>query len=511
MKKRRVIIASACLFLLLQQAPIMAQTIDATSSFSTGYQQFLQGDYSDAIKNFEKSLQYDESYKNALFYLGKSYYLTGQYGKAKDSLNKLIGQEGDHSDSQMILDQISILNKRVTLDLQNVDVGEILRTFGEKMGMSVVTDTGVAGKISVKFIDIPISQAFKSILETNGFAYTRDGSIIKVTSGQNISGGNIIESNRLKISRTFILNYLLADDLSLTLRDLVTLDTKILTTKGSNVIVVEGLPAIVDKVSKVIAKVDIPPKAVMVQATMIDINFSNSANLGINLSYTNPANANDQIQTLGFANPPTATGATGLYYSVTRGQASALLEVLKQSKDYNLIASPKVIALNNKEAEIIMGQKLGYKVKTVTSTGVVESVDFLDVGTKLVFTPNIKDDNNIIMKIHPEISDGVIIDGLPQKNSTETTTNIVCKDGDTIIIGGLVRTNEQKVNKGIPFLQDIPVLGIPFRRVETQNQKRELIIFITPTIVRKELIDTFPAELERAKNEGKKIKPTLIF
>jgi type II secretory pathway component GspD/PulD (secretin) len=126
---------------------------------------------------------------------------------------------------------------------------------------------------------------------------------------------------------------------------------------------------------------------------------------------------------------------------------------------------------------------LGYKTKTITSSGMIESVEFLDVGTKLKITPQIKSDGTMIMDIHPEVSEGSIVNELPQKNSTETTTRLLVKDGQTIIIGGLIKDVSTETKKGVPIISDIPFLGVPFRKTSIDIQKREIIILISPHVV----------------------------
>lgn len=230
--------------------------------------------------------------------------------------------------------------------------------------------------------------------------------------------------------------------------------------------------------------------------------------MGVNAQWNNPSNANEVAQTKGLANPASMTGAKGLYYSVTSQNLTTLVEALSTRTGFNILSSPKVMAMNDQTAEIITGSRLGYKVKTITTTGMVESIEFLDVGTKLVITPSIKSDGLIIMEIHPEISEGAIIGDLPQKNSTETTTKLIVKDGQTIIIGGLIRDTSKKEVIGVPVLMDIPVIGSFFKRTNLTSEKKEVIVLITPHIVNAKLVGDMSEKAMSMERQKQDISPS---
>jgi type II secretory pathway component GspD/PulD (secretin) len=278
--------------------------------------------------------------------------------------------------------------------------------------------------------------------------------------------------------------------------------------------VVEGNMKTLKKIAAVLRSLDVPPKQVLVEANIIQVNHSNASKLAANLKYTSPSNPYEITQTVNLAQQPTATSAQGFYYSVTTDNMEAVLEALQTKTGYNLLSSPKVLAMDGQEAEIITGSRLGYYVKTVTTTGMIQSVEFLDVGTKLTITPSIKSDGQIMMEIHPEISTGSIVNELPQKDSTETTTKLLVKDGQTIIIGGLMKDLTQDTKTGIPILADIPFIGWLFRQTQTTVTKNEFIILIRPRIVDAAYIAElgYPAaQLNKERIETKQTLPLDLF
>ena len=166
-----------------------------------------------------------------------------------------------------------------------------------------------------------------------------------------------------------------------------------------------------------------------------------------------------------------------------RSELQAEFESLQTKTGLDILAQPRIMAANHKPASIITGERLGYKVQTINGSSISESIEFLEVGTKLNFTPPITNKGHILMKIHPVVSEGSIVDDLPKENTTETTTEVMVKDGQTIIIGGLIRQKDVITNAGIPILVDLPFVGFLFGKQTTTTQKRELIVLITPHIL----------------------------
>jgi type IV pilus assembly protein PilQ len=169
----------------------------------------------------------------------------------------------------------------------------------------------------------------------------------------------------------------------------------------------------------------------------------------------------------------------------------AFVEALETVGDTSVVASPRLLCLNKHRAEILIGQQLGYISTTVTETSTAQNVEFLEVGTQLRLRPFIAPDGMIRMEVHPELSTGSVeLKGeftLPEKEVTQVTTNIMVPDGCTMIIGGLMREDLDKRSGQIPFLGDIPGLGILFRSKSETHRRSEILVLITPRIVNDEL------------------------
>ncbi|MDA1016918.1 MAG: type II and III secretion system protein [Planctomycetota bacterium] len=141
-----------------------------------------------------------------------------------------------------------------------------------------------------------------------------------------------------------------------------------------------------------------------------------------------------------------------------------------------------MLVLNKQRAELIIGERIGFKTLTVTQTSTVENVQFLNVGTQLRLRPFVTSDGMVRIEIHPERSTGDVINGVPRTRTNEMTSNVMVPDGATIVLAGLIEEEETLGQDGVPGLSRIPWLGALFRRRTTTSLKKELIVLITPRI-----------------------------
>jgi type IV pilus assembly protein PilQ len=147
-----------------------------------------------------------------------------------------------------------------------------------------------------------------------------------------------------------------------------------------------------------------------------------------------------------------------------------------------------VLVLNKQSGQVIVGQQLGYQTTTVTQTTSTQAVQFLDTGTILSFRPFIGDDGYIRMEVHPEDSSGSVTNNLPNKTTTEITSNVMVKDGNTIVIGGLFHEASTSGRNQIPGLGNLPLVGALFRSQTDTTQRHEVIILLTPHIIKDDSI-----------------------
>jgi len=224
----------------------------------------------------------------------------------------------------------------------------------------------------------------------------------------------------------------------------------------------------------------------LIEARLLEITHSDDLTVGVQLDGIK-INGDTIFRALtsGFAAdflavPPTSQG---LFAGVLTDDTAAFIEALAEEGNVKTLANPKILAVDKQEAEIIIGDKLGYRITTTTQTSSLESVEFLDVGTQLKLTPRISDDGLVLMEIHPEVSDGEVTSGLPSESTAEATTHMLVRDGQTIVLGGLIQERTSDHVAKVPLLGDIPWLGHLFRRTTKSKTLSELVVLITPHIV----------------------------
>lgn len=371
---------------------------------------------------------------------------------------------------------------KVSLHFKGVELKSAVMQLAKEANLNIVGGEDVQGRVTVSLDNVSVTDALKAVLSDSGYTYMPLGDkIIKIV--ESASAPRMVNMGNGSYIETFSIDYGDPEIIKDTILPFLSKGTDVKAPKNMNRLFIRGSISALTTVRKLLRSLDRPPRQVMVEARIIEITHTTNNVLGVQAGYVKPSNAKDYIKDVGLAGTPADTSAKGMYLGVSTQGIDALAEAYRSNTGYNLLSSPKVLAVSGKSAEIITGQRLGYKVKTVTPSGMMEDVQFMDVGTKLSIKPIVKDDGTIIMEIHPEVSTGSIQNDLPQKDSTETTTTLSVKDGQSIIIGGLLRDYVQEVQTGTPVLMDIPFLGTMFRRTVTDTQKREIVVLICPKIV----------------------------
>jgi len=304
-------------------------------------------------------------------------------------------------------------------------------------------------------------------------------------------------------------------------------------------IVIYDYPENIEAVGELLATLDVRPKQVLVEATILSALLTEDMKLGVDwnlaagVGLTGVAATDDivsggsisrgttstlpiaglkdagitsgtPIETSGFANQ----GASGLRLGITTGDVRVFITALEQITDTTVLATPKIMTVNKQQGSLLIGRKLGYRSQTTQNqTSTTEKVEFLETGTRLVFRPYIGNDGYIRMDIYPKDSSAVLNeDGVPTETTTELQTNILVKDGETIVIGGLFRNVITTTRNQVPLLGDLPLVGGLFRGTSDANQRQEVIVLLTTRIIDHpgQLESDERAEDVRRRTEGAK-------
>ena len=263
-----------------------------------------------------------------------------------------------------------------------------------------------------------------------------------------------------------------------------------------------------DNIAALLAELDTPPSQVVVEATIVQtrvtednefgVDFTALSNIQIGGIDGGPMAAASNIISGAFGNT-TIQGVTsdvggaanpvsgGLKAGIITDHVGTFLKVLDQVVDTTVLARPRITCLNRQRAEVLIGTRVGYLSSTQTDTSTTQTVEFLDTGIQLVFRPFISPDGMIRLELQPNVSSATLRtdagQSVPDEITQQLMTNVRCRDGETIILGGLFRESTTVSRNQVPLLGDIPLIGQAFRGQDDQLDKEEIIFLLTPSIV----------------------------
>ena len=402
--------------------------------------------------------------------------------------------------------------EKLSLNFQNISVREALNVIADFTNLNIVISDTVKGNLTLRLKDVPWDQALDIILQSRGLDMRKNGNVIQVAPREEIAAREKLalaanqEISDLEATHTesFKLSYQKGSDIVALLTNK---DQRILSKRGSavvdkrtNTLFVQDTPARLEEVRKLIKQIDVPVRQVMIEARFVSAGDSFTHTLGGRLSYSS-TNAN------GFAigsNTPTATRGSvagtsvnlpggllgaGLTLGIFNPAATKTLtlelaasEVDGRTKN---IASPRVVTADKTEATISSGTQIPYQ--QATSSGAT-SVSFKDATLSLKVTPQITPDDHINMKLDVnQDSVGTSYNGVPSINTKQVSTQVLVDNGGTVVIGGVYTQDITNNTNKVPVLGDVPVLGWLFKNRVKSDIKSELLVFITPKILKDSL------------------------
>lgn len=394
--------------------------------------------------------------------------------------------------------------RKVTLEFADAEVRKIFQLLSEVSNKNFVLGDDVTGNISLKLVNVPWDQALDIILDTKGLDKREDGNIILIKGKGKFKSQaeedlefkkTAAKSIELK-TETFSVNYADLGEISAQFEKIKTPDRgQISSDKRTSKVIVKDTPQALSDMRSLLNQLDLPEKQVMIEARIVEAKSTFSRNLGVNWGVHNRDGAaaflgiNSMDSAFGgvaSAPPTSGVGASagasmGLSFGTlasnikldTRLSAAASAGMIK------IISSPKVATLNHKPAKISQGTQIPYQNTTAT-TGAVTA--FVAATLSLEVTPHINANGTIVMKIDAK-NDAPGTGNPPAIDTKQATTELLLKDGETTVIGGIYVDNDTESDEGVPYLMDIPFLGNLFKSNTKSKTKTELLIFITPRIL----------------------------
>lgn len=400
----------------------------------------------------------------------------------------------------------SYKGRKVTLEFADAEVRKIFQLLSEVSNKNFVLGDDVTGSISIKLVNVPWDQALDIILDTKGLDKREDGNII-IIKGKGKFKSQAEEDLEIKKqqyksielkSATFNINY--AD-----IGSIVSQFNAIKSERGviapdarTNKVIVKDIPQVIEDMRKLLAQLDIPEKQVMIEARIVEATSTFTRSLGVNWGvHFRDGSASflgiNQLDTGfgGLTTPPPTSGtgsSSGGNMGISFGtltsniQLDMRLSAAASAGLIKIVSTPKVATLNNKTAKITQGQQIPY----TSSTSDKVETKFIEAALSLEVTPHINANGTIGMKIDAKNdSPGQVTAGstAPAINKKQATTEMLLRDGETTVIGGIFVDSDNESDEGVPYLMDIPLLGKLFKTNTKTKNKTELLIFITPRIL----------------------------
>ncbi len=397
---------------------------------------------------------------------------------------------------------------RISLDFQDADIIPIFRLLADVSGYNVVIDPGVKGKITMKLINVPWDQALDLILKTFNLDKEIEGNIIRIAPVSVISREREQKAKMLEaeqkaeplVTRVFPISYANVGKVRTSIEQ-----AKVLSKRGSisideriSSLIVKDVESNMPKISKLIKTLDRPTPQVMIEARIVEVNTSATKDFGIRWGTT--ITSKSRLTTFQGLTPyvvdfPSTSAGPGSGAGFTFGflnpqQTLGIdleISALATSGKLKIISNPRIITVDNEEATISQGKSI--PVRKLTSEGTV-STEFKDIKLELKVKPHITPEGSIILNVNAkkEELDPTIpsVEGVPGTDKKEAKTNVIIKDGETFVIGGIYKSVNNSSESGVPTLKDVPFIGWLFKNQKKEAQTNELLIFITPRIIKHE-------------------------
>ena len=405
----------------------------------------------------------------------------------------------------------------ISVDFRQTPIDDVLRILAQQADVDIITSPKVEGTVTATLTDVPMGEALNNILQAHGYGYVTTDNMIRIMPVE-----EIVDIREKVVSEVFTITYADVKEVEAALKKFISDQGYISSNPGTSNIIVSDVESKVKAVASFIAQIDRITPQIMVEAKIYDISSKDRLDLGVDwqigsaTSYGQKAVGTafgNSVSTLGNADSEFQTNphATGLFSGTTNNTADTdalfrfgiiseslhidtILRAAQEDIRAKLLANPRVMVLDNQQANIKIVEEIPYQELTQTAGGgSIGTTQFRDVGVELSVTPHLTRDGLIRLILNPRfkvrtgdvlpVASGSLVSPQPIIASRETKTTALIRDGQTVVIGGLRKqTVNQQTNK-VPLLGDLPLLGGLFRFEGEETVDSELVVFITPSLI----------------------------
>lgn len=420
-------------------------------------------------------------------------------------------------------------NPQVNMSVTNGEVRDVLTALATIGKINMVMDDSIKGTITIQLRNVPFTSAFDLVCKTKGLTYQLIDDVMVVGGPDQIGRGfgsvhifklkfinpdsvkdTIIsvlfgEKKGQKATKTEGSNASLQKNTTVsaasnssetssetsseksTELDRVTIDY------ATNSLVLFGTEAEAAKIENLLTELDIPYQQVSLEAEVLAISKDKTRNLGIEWAWEATPQYAERTEDDDGDSTVTRTNNMGV---ITFGRNpegypyefyyQATINALVSNGDAKVLAKPKVTTINGKQAQILIGDRIPVQVQTLTNGTTTTSTEYIDAGIKLIYTPRVNTDGLITVNVLTEVSSPTLVSDIKQYKITtrQAETTVRLKDGETMVIGGLIGSTDSETRKAVPFFSKLPIIGELFKNFNKDHNDTEVVIFLTPRIVR---------------------------
>jgi type IV pilus assembly protein PilQ len=421
---------------------------------------------------------------------------------------------------------------QIDLHIKDLELTKVLQLLSIQSQRNIIAGKGVSGTVSADLYNVDFYDALRAILQPNGYGFKEQNNCLYVYSADDLK--KLTDVDHKTVAKVVRLNYLDATDAATFVSKMLSSGGAItlppappdalqptLSDNGSNkfanaeTLVIVDFPENVEQIMNVLEQLDVRPKQVLIDATVLEVKIDEENGWGVDVSaiadlhvsdFTNPLSeaadalsgtvkgSNQQVSNITSSTNVTKNGS--LTAGVVANNASVFVHALEQLTTTHILARPKTLVLNRHRADLLVGTQLAYLSTTNTATASTQTVNYLNTGTELTVRPFVSDDGYIRMELKPSIIVGTLrtigsgsgSTTVPDASTQSLITSVMVRNGQTVVLGGLFQESTTVSKNQMPGLGDVPVLGAAFQGHDDSMIRSETIFLITPTIVKDDFL-----------------------
>jgi len=401
--------------------------------------------------------------------------------------------------------------RKISLDFKDADIKNILRLIAEVSNLNIIAGDDVTGRVTMRLVDVPWDQALDVILSARNLGMTRMDNVIRVAPVDTLKREmqSELEAKRSKerledlVTEVIPVNYVTAKEITAQIKSILSDRGDVRVIEQTNSLLLKDIPKGIERVKMVLRQIDAKTQQVIIEARIVEANMKFQQELGVSwglqVQAGKPTSTQGTVQ--GGTQPGNkvvdlpalpATGTAGiidfLFTSVhALRQLDIQISAHEADNNVRIISSPKIATLHNKEASIEQGLRIPYL--KLTTEGTV-TTDFIEANLKLTVVPHITSDGHVKMhlKVRKDAPDPIItVQGVPSIDKKEAITEVLVPDNGMVVIGGIYTIQKTNNLEGVPLFSKMPLLGWLFKRSTKEDDRKDLLIFISPRIVKEVL------------------------